>query len=131
MRRLIADLRAKGKLLLVSSHRMLELERACDRLLMIHQGRIVAPGTVSDIHRLTEDRVRVIVDTDTDPTGLDSVESFHRGEQQVLVVLKPEADLSALLRDLVAHDRPVQRIERVRASLEDLFISMVSGAGAP
>ncbi len=48
MRQLIRTLRGEHTVLL-SSHILSEIERTCDRLLMLHKGRIVAQGTEDEI----------------------------------------------------------------------------------
>jgi ABC-2 type transport system ATP-binding protein len=48
MRELIRSLRGAHTILL-SSHILSEIERTCDRVLMLHQGRIVAQGTEDEI----------------------------------------------------------------------------------
>lgn len=45
----IDDHRARGKTILFSSHIMSEIERLCDRAIVIHEGRVVAQGRVSDL----------------------------------------------------------------------------------
>jgi sodium transport system ATP-binding protein len=42
---LLAELRAAGRAILVSTHRLHEIERRCDRFVIIHAGRIVGAGT--------------------------------------------------------------------------------------
>jgi len=42
---LLADLRESGRAILVSTHRLHEIERRCDRFVMIHAGRIIGAGT--------------------------------------------------------------------------------------
>ena len=42
---LLADLRARGRAILLSTHRLHEIESRCDRFVIIHGGRVVAEGT--------------------------------------------------------------------------------------
>src|SRR5690606_37200309 len=42
----ISDLRSKGKCIILSTHIMREVEKLCDRVAIIHRGRILALGTV-------------------------------------------------------------------------------------
>ncbi len=44
VRRLIADSRAQGKCVIVSTHILSEAERLCDRLILIDAGKVVAEG---------------------------------------------------------------------------------------
>jgi sodium transport system ATP-binding protein len=49
--RFIRDSRNMGKCVILSTHIMREAERLCDRLIILHQGRIRAEGTVEDLRR--------------------------------------------------------------------------------
>ncbi|MFN3649169.1 MAG: ABC transporter ATP-binding protein [Armatimonadota bacterium] len=52
----VGDCRQQGKTILFSSHVMSEVERLCDRALVVHQGRVVAEGTVEELRRQSGDR---------------------------------------------------------------------------
>lgn len=45
----IAEARAQGKSIIFSSHIMSQVEKLCDRVAVIHRGRIVATGTVAEL----------------------------------------------------------------------------------
>jgi sodium transport system ATP-binding protein len=45
----IADLKSKGKCIILSTHIMREVEKLCDRVAIIHRGRILATGTVEEL----------------------------------------------------------------------------------
>jgi len=45
----IEDARAKGKTVILCTHIMTEVERLCDRLTVIHEGRVGAAGTVAEV----------------------------------------------------------------------------------
>jgi len=46
---LLSDLRAEGHAILLSTHRLHEIEHRCDRFVVIHGGRVVATGTREDL----------------------------------------------------------------------------------
>jgi ABC-2 type transport system ATP-binding protein len=52
LRQLVMALARRGKAVLYSSHVLELVEKACDRVLVIHQGAIVADGTVEALQRL-------------------------------------------------------------------------------
>jgi len=52
LRRLMTALARRGKAVLYSSHVLELVEKTCDRVLVIHQGRLVADGTVESLRRL-------------------------------------------------------------------------------
>jgi sodium transport system ATP-binding protein len=45
----IQSLRDQGKCIVFSTHIMREVEKLCDRIAIIHRGRILAAGTVKDL----------------------------------------------------------------------------------
>jgi len=48
---LLATLRAEGRAILLSTHRLHEIEHRCDRFVVIHGGRVVAAGTRAELVR--------------------------------------------------------------------------------
>jgi len=46
---LLADLRADGRAILLSTHRLHEIEHRCDRFVIIHGGRVVATGSRDEL----------------------------------------------------------------------------------
>ncbi len=53
MQRVLQELRGEGKTLLFSTHIMSEAERVCDRIAILHRGRILASGTLEEHRRST------------------------------------------------------------------------------
>jgi sodium transport system ATP-binding protein len=47
----VADLRDHGKCVLFSTHIMREAEKLCDRLAIMHRGRILAEGTLDELRQ--------------------------------------------------------------------------------
>src|SRR5262245_21306672 len=52
LRQLVVALARRGKAVLYSSHVLELVEKACDRVIVVHQGGIVADGTVEALQRL-------------------------------------------------------------------------------
>ncbi|MFM1654726.1 ATP-binding cassette domain-containing protein [Brevibacillus sp. B_LB10_24] len=53
-RRLINSLKAEGKTILFSSHNMGEIEKLCDRIIIMHKGRLIFEGTVPALRKTYE-----------------------------------------------------------------------------
>jgi sodium transport system ATP-binding protein len=53
MIRFVEDCRSRGKCIIFSTHILSEVERLCDRLAIIHKGKLRATGTVDDLRRKT------------------------------------------------------------------------------
>jgi len=56
MQRVIAELRNEGKTIIFSTHVMSEAERLCDRIAIIHRGRIHACDTLASLREATGHR---------------------------------------------------------------------------
>ncbi len=54
VRDLVAALAAEGKTILYSSHVLDVVERVCDRALIIHEGRLIADGSLDELKTSTE-----------------------------------------------------------------------------
>ena len=52
-RQLITTMRESGKTILFSSHNMGEIEKLCDRVVVIHKGKLLFIGTIASLRRRT------------------------------------------------------------------------------
>jgi len=52
----IASLREQGKCIIFSTHIMREVEKLCDRIAIIHRGRILAQGSVKELEQQYNER---------------------------------------------------------------------------
>ncbi|MER6177308.1 ATP-binding cassette domain-containing protein [Streptosporangium sp. NPDC001681] len=58
MRTFLRDLAAEGRTILISSHVLGEIEQTADRVVVIHQGRLIATGPISELYGKTAVLVR-------------------------------------------------------------------------
>jgi ABC-2 type transport system ATP-binding protein len=65
----------EGRTVLLSSHILAEVEKLCDRVTIIRQGRAVQTGTLDEMRHLT--RTSISVATDRPITGLDTITGVH------------------------------------------------------
>ena len=56
IRKRISTLRDHGKTVLFSTHIMAEAEKLCDRIAIIHEGRLLGTGTLEELRQLTGER---------------------------------------------------------------------------
>ena len=49
----VSHLRAEGKAVILTTHRLDEAERLCDRFGLLHEGRLVCEGTLAELRRAT------------------------------------------------------------------------------
>ncbi|GHD17995.1 ABC transporter ATP-binding protein [Nocardiopsis kunsanensis] len=71
----VLEAKAEGRTVLLSSHILSEVEKLCDTVTIIRQGRTVEEGTLDELRHLTRSSVRATVDGD--PHGLEGVAGVH------------------------------------------------------
>jgi len=129
VKELIWDLRERGKTVVLSTHMMNQVERMCDRILLIDEGRRVLYGPLEEIKaRYAEHGVLVRC-----PGPLDSLVGARRIEQRErdrLIVLEDDTSPQDILRQLVEREIPVERFEVATPPLEEIFIRVVEGNDA-
>ena len=70
---LLRDLANKGISIIVSSHILYEIEALTETILLIHQGRILAEGTISDIRELIDEHPHKVYLSTDEPRRLAQV----------------------------------------------------------
>ena len=127
VRGLISELKAK-KTVLLSTHQLAEAEASCDRLVIVHQGRVVAQGAPAELRaRAARRALRVALKAPPDEArrALASLPGAAACRDEIdAFVLESEGD--ADLREAVftlaaARHWPILSLTEERATLEALF----------
>lgn len=134
MRTVVKNLQERATVL-ISSHILSEITQTCDRILVLHEGRLVAEGTEQELaHRLGSggrlvltlrgDRERIEgVLRDADGVDEFALERDEGGLVQVRAQLSGDVR-EQLVRALVAADVGVRRLEEGEAELERVFLDL-------
>ena len=125
---ILLELRKAGKTILFSTHRMDQVEKLCDEITLVNQGRAVLQGDLRKV-KSSYGKSAVQIEYDGDARFLerkDLVQSFHNLGNHVELKLAPGADPQQLLR-LAADSARISRFELVEPSLEEIFIDVVNG----
>jgi ABC-2 type transport system ATP-binding protein len=133
--RLIDDLSRAGTTVLVTTHYLDEAER-CDRVAIMHVGRLAALGTVGELKEVFADRPIVEI-RGPDPVGLMAwLDDSHLVEKTSLfgtavhAVLRSAATpIDEIARALAAAGRSATSLAPVVPSLEDVFLDVVDRMG--
>ena len=135
LREMIGQLAADGKAILVSSHILTELAEMCDRVAIIERGKLIAAGTVDEIHNSQQPQRAVEIKILGDATPLVQWLRTRVGIHDVkidgdVVTCIHDDDLSAeadLLRDLVTDGFRVTAFGSQRKTLEQVFMQVTEG----
>ena len=114
LRSLLAELRAMGKTVIISSHILAELEEMCSHVAIMEAGRLLASGTPSEIF-------------ETLAGGRDVAVRLAGGEVRHYTVAD-DAEQAELIRRLVVDEGlPVVGVTEHERGLEDLFLRVTQG----
>ncbi|HUR41414.1 MAG TPA: ABC transporter ATP-binding protein [Verrucomicrobiae bacterium] len=140
MRGLIRGLAGRHTVL-ISSHILSEIERTCDRLLVLHEGHIVAQGREDELRGAAAGRVeitfsgepaRALSAAGAVPGVTDaSVTAREDGSAMLQACAASAAAEEALVRALVEAGLGVRRVAAGQgAGLEAVFLALTRGSGA-
>lgn len=123
----VAEVKAAGKSVLLSSHILSEVERLCDRVSIIRQGRIIESGTLDELRHLT--RTNVQVQTNQPIQGLSELKGVHNVEESDRGVrFQVDTDELGTVISYISQFGIVS-LESAPPTLEDLFMHHYKNAG--
>jgi len=116
----ILTTKAEGRTVLLSSHILAEVEKICDRVTIIRQGRTVQSGTLAEMRHLT--RTTISAQTQQSPDGLASMSGVHdlRTEGDTVTFDVDTEHLDAVVQRLAALG--VRSLTSHPPTLEELFL---------
>jgi ABC-2 type transport system ATP-binding protein len=116
----VAEVRAAGTTILLSSHILSEVERLADRVTIIREGRAVETGSLDEMRHLHRSRVRAeVVGTVPDLSGIAGVHDPTVDGSTVALTVEPDG-LPAVLSALTAAG--VRTLTSTPPTLEELFL---------
>ena len=129
LKEIVLELKRSGKTIIFSTHQMEIAEKICDDICLLNRSEKVFEGSLREIKR-SFGRNSVAVrceggDGVLDDPALVSKVVRHADEAQAL--LAPGADAQALLHRLIASGATVGKFEMIEPSLNDIFITKVTG----
>ncbi len=129
---IMLELRNQGSTIVLSTHRMEQVEMMCDSICLINKGHNILDGDLKEIKKAYgKNTIRIEYTGDGDflnLTGL--IENVNRYGAVVEVKLKPQADPQEILKAAVAGGARLSRFELMEPPLNDIFIEKVSEAHA-
>jgi ABC-2 type transport system ATP-binding protein len=122
----LVELKQKGKTIMFSTHRMDQVEKLCDSICLINNGKAVLQGELRQI-KASYGKSNVHLEHEGASAFLEDravVHSYNNYGNFVEIRLAPGADAQSLLRTVSAGSR-VNKFEVVEPSLEQIFIEQV------
>jgi ABC-2 type transport system ATP-binding protein len=130
MRRLILDLRQRGKTILLSTHRLADVTQICSDIAILSRGQLARMGP---LHEVLAPRAQQVIRVDRLPAELaGQIRQLH-DEIQIdgTEITLPGAAMevkASVLRLLLDAQVDVVHVERQRATLEEVYLEAVRSA---
>ena len=125
----VAEAKARGKTVLLSSHILTEVEKLCDSVSIIKKGKVVESGTLGELRHLT--RTTITVETGRQIVGLEDLQNVFdisvEGKKAQFQI--DSQDLDSVLRHLLSFE--VKTLTSTPPSLEDLFMRHYDNETSP
>ena len=125
MRELLVSLRGRGAAVLLNSHLLSEVERVCDRVLFIKEGRLLRTHEVRAGGRRAE--VRLANAAQVSARLAEKIPGGALEGDRFRVPVASEDVVPALVRELVASGAEILEVRLGGAELEQLYLQIVEG----
>ncbi|HWT23401.1 MAG TPA: ABC transporter ATP-binding protein [Solirubrobacteraceae bacterium] len=133
VRDLLLSLKARGVAVLLNSHLIGEVERVCDRVVILDKGRVAASGTLAELLGRRELRLRLDGVGSAAEERLAAAGDLTRSGDAFTVTLRADqaaATVPDLVADLVTLGVRVHAVEPGRISLEERLLDILrTGSG--
>ena len=110
---------------LFSTHILSDVERICDEAAVLHDGRIVLQGTLSQMKKMRRTAVELEMEEMQDAALLLAEFPFLQAQGRNGLILKEADRLPELLSFMGERKLSVLRIEHQESALEDLFLEVM------
>ncbi|MFD1032764.1 ABC transporter ATP-binding protein [Metaplanococcus flavidus] len=123
----VKEAKAQGKSILLSSHILSEVEKLCDKVAIIRQGKIIEKGTLKELRHLTG--TILLVETKQPMPDLAAVKGVQGIEQKegALSFQVDQEELDNVVRYVSQFG--IIRMESAPPTLEELFMRHYEGTG--
>ena len=126
---------AHEKTVILSTHIMQEVEALCDKLVIIHRGKLVADDSLAHLQRQSSNQLCLSVQFDApiDPDLFRSLKGIIslevKSDHQLIITSKSERLRQEVLAVITEHNLPLITIKNVGGSLEEIFQKLTTEEG--
>ncbi len=119
---MVREVAAEGRTVFLSSHIIDEVDRTCDRVAIIREGRLVAVESIDSLRARSLREVRITFDHPVDHAEFADLPEVHdvSGDENSLVV-RTSGDVDAIVKQAARHH--VVDLVSERADLESVFLA--------
>ena len=123
----ILRLKAKGKTILFSTHRLEQVEELCDSLALIHKGKVILENTLPEIRKQFQ-KNQFRLEFEGNPSFLensDRINILQKRSNHWIFEIKEGVSPNHILSELSQSDLIINKFEKTIPKLNDIFIELV------
>ena len=121
---IIYELKRQDKAIILSTHRMNEIEELCDRIFMIHRGHSVLYGELAGIKSEYRNN-SVVLEFEGELPQLEVITGKQEYRDHVELFFGSETSPHEILQQLIMKGIRISRFEVSTPSLNDIFLQLV------
>ncbi|MEI2318376.1 ATP-binding cassette domain-containing protein [Bacillus paramobilis] len=112
-----------GKTIILSSHRMEQVEAFCQHVCILKKGEAVVKGQLSDIKKEYGFRNLTIEDTEENEKGLEAIHVSYEKQQGLLYVqVQDDAEALKILQQLQEQGVTLRQFKMLEPTLNEIFV---------
>ncbi|MGC8741093.1 MAG: ABC transporter ATP-binding protein [Candidatus Sumerlaeaceae bacterium] len=126
LRRVLMKLKERGRTIFFSSHELTEVENLCDRVIIIHKGRIVTQAPVQELLKpLNMFEITFVMPNSAAFPDVLRKHSVEKMGETYRATIRDVADYARAVTELVAVGAQILSTSSKSQSLEDFFINLI------
>jgi len=116
----VKEVQKEGKTIFLSSHILSEVEKLCDKVSIIRDGKIIESGKIEDLRHLTRTRVRIV--TKKPVENVEAIDGIYDLDiKHTTYTFQVETNtIGSVLKTF--NDHGIEALESTPPTLEDLFM---------
>ena len=123
LKEIIIKLRSQGKAIILSTHRVNEVEELCDRILMINKGSSVLYGGLAEIKSRYRNN-SITLEFEGSLPDLRGITSKREHKNHVELLMDGKTSPDEILAQLMLHKIKIYRFEVSAPSLNEIFLQV-------
>jgi ABC-2 type transport system ATP-binding protein len=131
MKKIILDMKAEGKTIILSTHVMEQAEQLCDDICLINKGKIVLSGSLREA-KMSYGRDTVLLEFDGDDRFLNdfqNIKYINRTKNRVEFRVADGSTVAKQILERALQSVNVYKFELLEPSLNEIFIDVVTKQG--
>jgi len=124
----IYNLRAEGASIIFSTHRMEQVEEICEKIALVHKGKVVLSGEVDELkQQFKNNTFQIAYSGEWIPSAEQGYTVIEQNSKGAIVQLSDSYSANDFLAQLIKQEVQITSFSEILPSLNEIFIDQVGG----